>query len=681
MKNKFAIAFFLFLCFFFQLPAQTQDWRTYIEELAENEGDENSIENMYEELLLLEANPMNLNSVTREQLDRFPLISPEETESIDEFLQKNRPVYSVYELRNVPNLEFSTIELILPFFYVGESEAKKQPSVSEMLKNGRNEAQLRFDKTLTKRAGYGEFSDSILQKYPNRKYRGEDFYTSLRYSFAYRDKIQFGVTAEKDAGEPFLKKDYKKGYDHYGIHFILRDVGKLKTLVLGDYRLSFGQGLILNNDFIASKSWGTDNLIRKTQQPKRHFSTAEYGYFRGASAVAQFGNFSVTSFYSNKKIDANLSSNGHITSFKTDGYHRTPLEREKKRNVREQVMGGNVNFKKERLQIGISGIYHSYSRMYNPTFQNYNMYYLRDSVNANASIDYSYRLPQIMIAGETAIAKNGAVATLNAVHYYPSSTLSFTALYRFYPISYNAMYAKAFSETSGVRNENGLYLGSTFRPFRKISVSSYIDLVRFPWLRYGVDTPSHTIDYYFLSTYSISRSSYVELRYKFKQKEKNMAYPDEKSRSILPYDTHKLRVRYSNTLKSGWNFRTSADMAYYKEKHFEKKTGYMISQNVGYRGKSKWNGDFYSGYFNADVYDVRQYSYERNILNTFYMPSFYGRGLRLAVSLKYQFTPNLSFSVKSGHTRYFNRDTIGSGTELIDGNSRSDVYTYLRWRF
>jgi hypothetical protein len=63
------------------------------------------------------------------------------------------------------------------------------------------------------------------------------------------------------------------------------------------------------------------------------------------------------------------------------------------------------------------------------------------------------------------------------------------------------------------------------------------------------------------------------------------------------------------------------------------------------------------------------------------MPSFYGEGVRLALSGRYNITSRFSFSAKIGHTRYFDRETIGSGTEQIIGNSRTDVFTYLRWRF
>jgi hypothetical protein len=565
---------------------------------------------------------------------------------------------------------------------VGETE-RKDAKTTNMLKNGRHEAQFRLDKTLTPRAGYGEFSDSILGRYPNRKYTGEDFYTSLRYSFRYRNRIQMGITAEKDAGEPFFKPGYPKGYDHYGVHLIINNTGRLKTIALGDYRLSFGQGLVLNNDFMISKSWGAENIVRRTQLPKRHFSTAENNFFRGAATVVEAGNFAFTAFYSNKRIDANLSGDGNITSFKTDGLHRTPseLSEDKRKNTREQVTGGNVNFRRNRLQLGVSALFHKYDRMYNPTLRTYNFYYLRDSSNFNASIDYSYQLPGLIIAGETAITKNGAIATLNALQYRVSGNLSFSLLHRYYPISYNALYAQAFSDGSNVRNEQGLYIGARFRPFSKFSATAYADFVRFPWLKDGVDTPSAAVDLYLLGTYTLSRQSLLEVRYKYKQKEKNIAWPDEKSRSVLPYATHKFRLRYSLDLRSGWNLRTTADAAHYRETHFPAENGWMISQNIGYRGKGALTGDAYLAWFNADTYDARLYSYERNLLSTFYMPSFYGKGYRFALSVKYAITSRLSFSVKAGHTRYRDRDTIGSGTEQINGNSRTDLFSYLRWVF
>ena len=682
-KNLTALFIFLLFGSFNGLDAQEADWRTYVELFAEEEGmDEQTVENIYTELLYLESNPMDLNSVTDDQLERFPLLSTVEINSLITFLSKNRPLYTVYELRNVPYLDFQTVERILPFFTVGEAKREGvSPSPGVIVREGLHEMQLRFDKTLTPRAGYASYSDSVLERYPNRSYKGENFYTSLRYSLRYRDKLQAGITAEKDAGEPFLRSDYPKGYDHYGIHMLLRDVGLLKTLALGDYRLSFGQGLILNNDFGISKSWGSDQVARRTQQPKRHFSTSESGFFRGAAATLSAGECDITAFYSSRKIDTNLAKAGEITSFKTDGLHRTPLEREKKGNSREQVTGANVNYRRGRLQVGVSGIYHTYNRKYNPTRQEYNLYYLRDSTHLNGSVDYSWQLPGFLFAGETAIARNGAVATLNMVQYRSTGGSTLTLLHRHYPISYNALYGQAFSEGSAPRNERGLYLGGSFIPLRRVTLNGYIDLVHHPWMRYHVDGPSNTIDGQLLGSWHINRRNTVDLRYKYKRKEKNISLPEEDAKSLLPYTTQKIRLRWLQSLLEGWEFRTTADMAIYKEQPYPVEKWIMLSQLISYRGTRPLTGDLFFAFFDAESYEARLYSYERNLLSTFYMPFFYGKGIRVALNGKYSFSRALTLSLKVAHTRYRDRDTIGSGTEQINGNSRTDLWCYLRWKF
>lgn len=666
----------------FVVQGQTNDWRNYIEQMAEEGMDETSIENMFEELSFKEQNPLNLNAITREELERFPLLSINQANAISDFLDKNRPVYSVFELRNVYILDYATVELILPFFYVGELLQKKEPfNLGRILKHSRHNVQMRFDKTLNKRAGYGDFSDSILSKYPNRKYLGEDFYHSLKYSISYRDKFQAGIVGEKDAGEPFWQRDYRKGYDHYGFHFVLRDVGKIRTLALGDYRLSFGQGLVLNNDFMLGKGFFTNNVVRQTTAPKRHFSTAESSFFRGAAAVVRLQNVDITMFYSNKQIDANVSSDKEITSFKTDGYHRVPLDMSKRNNTQEQVMGGNVNYRLNRFQVGVSGIHHDFSRMYNPTLRYYNADYWRGRESTNFGVDYSYRFPKFNIAGETARSQNGTIAHIHMLQYNPSSLASFTLSYRDYPSTYQAMYAKAFGDGSRVQNEKGMYVGTTFYPFARVTVSMYGDVVKFPTPKYNVQEPSSALDLYAMATYNFSRETFFEVRYKFKRKDKNVKYPDDKTTSVLPYQTNKLRLRYLKTMRSGWYYRTTVDIANYQVLYFPHEFGYMISQNFGHRGNKTLHGDCFFGYFKSDTFNARLYSYERNILSTFYMPSFYGEGIRAALSARWNIMNNLSLSVKCSQTRYFDRDEIGTGTEQIDGNKRTDIFTYLVFKF
>lgn len=78
---------------------------------------------------------------------------------------------------------------------------------------------------------------------------GYGYYHNLRYSFHYRDQIYAGITAEKDAGEPFFTGQNKKGYDFYSLYLLIRNIGHFKALALGNYRVSYGYGLVINTDF------------------------------------------------------------------------------------------------------------------------------------------------------------------------------------------------------------------------------------------------------------------------------------------------------------------------------------------------------------------------------------------------------------------------------------------------
>ncbi len=664
-------------CFSDLANAQENIWQNYLIELADEETSEAQIESMYEYLKQLEENPFNLNTVSREDLEQFPLLSLEQATSLTDFLEKNRPVYTVYELRNVPRLDYKTVELILPFFYVGEMKVDNRLKLKDILQYGRNEVQLRFDKTLEKRAGYGTFTDSILQKYPNRKYQGEDFYNSVRYRFSYRDKISAGITMEKDAGEPL-----KKGYDNYGFHFVAKDLGKLQTIAIGDYTLSFGQGLVMNNNFLSPKAWASNNLIRNTTEPKRHFSTSEFNFFRGAATVLKIKNYSLTTFVSYQHRDANLSVADEITSFKVDGLHRTQLEIKKKNNVVELVTGGNLNYRKNNFQGGVCFIYYNFDKPIHPKDVPYNDFAFRGREGYNAGANYVYRFSRILFGGEFAMSANGALSTIHSLRYQPTNphfgTVSFS--YRNYDKKYHAPYAQPFAE-SGAQNETGIFISALFYPISKLTLSTYVDLFRYPYLRYQVDEPSKGIDMYMNSRYDFSKRNALEARYKVKIKEKNAKFPDSRMDMLLPYVIHKFRVLHNYLFASGWDTRTMIDMAVYQQQYSKIKRGWMLSENIGYRGKSKWRGDAFFGYFNSESYYARLFSYERNIFNTFYMPSFYGKGMRTALSARYDVNDKLSFSLKIAQTRYFDKDQIGSDTEMIDANHRTDLLTYLKWKF
>ena len=95
----------------------------------------------------------------------------------------------------------------------------------------------------------------------------------MKYSFRYSDRLYAGVVAEKDAGEPFGALHNRYGYDYYSFYLLLKNCGRLKALAVGNYRLSFGQGLVISTDYLMGKTIYASSFNSRSSGIKKHSST------------------------------------------------------------------------------------------------------------------------------------------------------------------------------------------------------------------------------------------------------------------------------------------------------------------------------------------------------------------------------------------------------------------------
>ena len=668
-----------------QILSTVDKWMEYLEDLAAELDDTELIETYYDDLSYLAEHPLDLNTVTADQLKRLPFLSDRQIDRLLAYRERYGSLRSVYELRNVDDMDYQTISLLASFVYVGELPVdKRRISVKNLSKYGSNELIIRYDQCFQQKSGYKDQPDSILEKYPNRKYLGEPFYHSLRYSYTFDDRLQFGIVAEKDAGEPFWNS-YHKGYDFYSAHLFLKDVNKwLKSLAIGDYKISFGQGLVISNDFTPSRTMAVTQAERRTNGFRRHYSTNEQYFFRGAAGTVNIGNVDLSLFYSYRKMDATMGDDSTtFTSLKTDGLHRLQREWEKRRTISLQVYGGNIRYATPNFHVGLTALTYSFGKYrMNPTEKPHNLFYFRGSDNLNLSLDYMWRNSRIKFYGETAMSKNGAIATLNALQLTPTSYLSFLALYRYYDRRYQALFGHAFSQASTVQNEQGLYLGLQLTPVAHWKLSLYADIFRFPWLKYGVDAPSTGKEYMAQVDYEPNQNVSLYFRYKYKQKEKNQTLEDENISQVIPYTQHRFRFQLGYKLSAPIVCKTAANAVIYDETVEDPSKGILVSQSIGWRpSRLPLQMDGYFAWFHTDDYYSRLTSYEKNLLYAFSMPSFYGKGIRLAFTFRVNLAKHLSLSAKIAHTHYTDREVIGTDTEEIDGSNKTDLYALLSWKF
>ena len=647
-----------------------------LEDLSVNNDINNSVnslnwENELEELSNRLQEPVNLNSATREQLEQFPFLSDIQIEHLLAYIYIHGQMETIYELQLVEELDRQTIQYLLPFVCIKAINNEPAFRWKTMLKDagryGKNEVLTRLDIPFYKRKGY------------EHTYLGPSVYNSVKYTFRYRDQLYAGGVAEKDAGEPFAALHNRYGYDYYSFYLLLQNCGRLKSLAVGNYRLSFGQGLVMSTDYLMGKTIYASSFNNRSTGIKRHSSTDEYNYFRGvATTVALTKRLSVSAFYSHRNMDG-VVTDGEITSVYKTGLHRSRKEADKKNLLTSQLTGGNVSYQQDHIRLGITGVYYVFNRPYEPELTGYSKYNIHGNHFYNLGIDYAYRWRRFSFQGETAIGKQGW-ASLNRLQYSPVQDIQFMLIHRFYSYDYWAMYAHSFGEGSTVQNEQGYYVGLETTPFSHWRFFVSFDLFSFPWKKYRINKPSRGTDGLIQATFTPRTNLSMYLKYRYKQKERDLT--GSKGTLTLPIFHHQLRYRLNYSLNDVFSSRTTLDYNHFHSQDRAATKGYQVTQMIS--SQLPWTrlfADVQGSYFCTDDYDSRVYVSEKGLLYTFYTPSFQGRGFRCAVRLRYELNKHWLFITKFGETIYLNRNEIGSGNDLIYGNKKADIQMQLRIKF
>ena len=647
-----------------------------LEDLSVNNDINNSVnslnwENELEKLSNRLQEPVNLNSATREQLEQFPFLSDIQIEHLLAYIYIHGQMETIYELQLVEELDRQTIQYLLPFVCIKAINNEPAFRWKTMLKDagryGKNEVLTRLDIPFYKRKGY------------EHTYLGPSVYNSVKYTFRYRDQLYAGGVAEKDAGEPFAALHNRYGYDYYSFYLLLQNCGRLKSLAVGNYRLSFGQGLVMSTDYLMGKTIYASSFNNRSTGIKRHSSTDEYNYFRGvATTVALTKRLSVSAFYSHRNMDG-VVTDGEITSVYKTGLHRSRKEADKKNLLTSQLTGGNVSYQQNHIRLGITGVYYVFNRPYEPELTGYSKYNIHGNHFYNLGIDYAYRWRRFSFQGETAIGKQGW-ASLNRLQYSPVQDIQFILIHRFYSYDYWAMYAHSFGEGSTVQNEQGYYVGLETTPFSHWRFFVSFDLFSFPWKKYRINKPSRGTDGLIQATFTPRTNLSMYLKYRYKQKERDLT--GSKGTLTLPIFHHQLRYRLNYSLNDVFSSRTTLDYNHFHSQDRAATKGYQVTQMIS--SQLPWTrlfADVQGSYFCTDDYDSRVYVSEKGLLYTFYTPSFQGRGFRCAVRLRYELNKHWLFITKFGETIYLNRNEIGSGNDLIYGNKKADIQMQLRIKF
>lgn len=691
--QKQIISFFLFIFFIETAIAQNVNSNELIESLVESIAEESSedvdLTELSEQLTFYLENPLNINEATYSQLEELQFLTELEIHNIISYIKRNGQLMSIYELQLVENLSALSIERLAYFATAEKIEQKQEYSLLKSLKYGQNQLFLRTEFYLEEPLGYSEIDSIEFQENPSARYLGNRLKYYARYKYHYKNKIMWGITAEKDAGEAFGGEHAKQGFDYYSAHLQLNKIGKIQTLALGDYQLKFGQGLVLWSGMATKKSAYVMNIRRRENGIQKYSSVDENLFMRGAATTLNLGNFDISAFFSHKNIDANLSLSDtiddeiyEISSLQNTGFHRTISELNDRKVVGETVFGSNLTFRAKEFKLGITFLHYRFETELVKEIKPYNMFEFQGTQNTNAGLNYQYQRNKTFVFGESAISQNGQMATTNGAILNLAPQISFSVLHRYFQKGYQAYYSNAFGETGKTYNESGLYFGTEIHPYKKFTISAYFDSYSFMWLRSSIYAPSHGNEYFVQLDYQTSRDFSMYLKFKYEEKQENLSSETSAIRQIANIESFQVRYQLSYNATKFLNFKSRFEVSHYYKTLSDKKYGFLIYQDINYTfQKFPIKLNFRYAIFDTDDYDVRIYAYENDILYGFSIPAYYSKGMRTYFNLSYSFSEKISLWFKYSQTFYSDLQTIGSGKDEINGNVKSQIKLQLRYIF
>lgn len=622
--------------------------------------------------------PLNLNYADAGLLQQLRILTPIQISNLLIYRKLFGNLVDIYELQAVPGWDISLIQKIRPYITVSEKIILFN-SLASRFKNGDQSFLLRATQVLEKSKGYLKDSGNFYEGSPQK--------ILLRYKYKFKNLLQYGFTAEKDAGESFFKGAQKQGFDFYSAHFFVRKLGIIKALALGDFSVNMGQGLTQWQSLSFGKGAEILNVKRQSDVLQPYNSAGEIAFNRGAGITLQKNKWEGTFFISYRKVDGNteadtLNFEEYISSLQLSGFHRTAGEIADKNSQGQFTTGGNINFSTDRFHAGFNAVHYQFDKAINKKQVLYNQYSVIGKRAGNYSVDYSYTFKNLHFFGEAAVDERLYKAMVNGLAISPASNVDMSFLYRKISKGYQSFYSSAFTENTYPNNESGFYAGITIRPTDYLRLDAYTDFYRFPWLKYRTDAPSAGNDYMVQLTYKPSRKVEMYSRYRVENKAINYNPADATLNPVVGRPKQGWRTQFNYKLNDRFTLRTRIETAWFDKRNDEAGNGFFTFLDIIYKPLLKpLSGNIRICYFKTDGYNSRMYAFENDVLYSYSIPVFFDKGYRYYVNLNYDVTRKMTVWCRVAQTIYADKNKIGSALDEINGNKKSEVKVQMIYNF
>jgi len=688
--NKLTIIL-VFILLQMHLPgyAQSEDqfFQQKTEELSENSNFEIDFSDLSDELYELKENPIILNKTSAEELRKLPFLSEKQIGNLMLYKETYGEILSINELQAINGFDTTTIRQIRPFIKIIPAEKQNNIRFPGLITSGHGQFLIRYQQILQQQEGYN-VSDSILRINPNMGYTGTPQKYYFRFNYNYHDRIIIGLTGEKDPGEEFFNGSQSIGLDYYGGYFCLKNTGILKALVVGNFNADFGQGLTLSTGLSFGSLPSSGNLRRYAGRIKPSLSVNENNFLRGIATNFVIKRIEISGFYSRHRRDANIaladSISGdayEVSSLLETGYHRMQSEMNDKNTIREEIYGGNIQFRTNFFSIGVTGIHSHWSARLKPRQEVYSQFTFRGISNLNLGLDLQFIYRNIYGFGELSGSLNGGLAWMTGIQVNPDPNIHFSLIYRDYQRSYQNLLSNAIGQNSTNSNERGVIINISSRVSSRIGISAFVDIYKFPWLKYRTDFISRGSEFSIQADYSLTKQLVMVLKYRQKSSQVN----DISIQSLhkwINQTYQSLRYHIEWQISQVIKLKDRIDLIQTSGEGRETNLGYFISQDLAFKPiKVPIAVSLRYAIFDTDSYDERVYASENDVLYSASVPALDGTGIRCFMLFSWEPLKWLGIWIRYCQTFYTDREKIGTGLEMINGNLKSEIKIQLQLKF
>ncbi|MFB6272705.1 MAG: ComEA family DNA-binding protein [Salinibacter sp.] len=642
-------------------------------------------EQVAERFARLQKNPLNLNRASAADLSGLPTLSASLAHRIVRYRSEHGPFERLAALRAVKGVSPETLRALRPFLTVSTgSKAPVFPSLGTIASNLEFSLIQRYTRDLDLGRGYQE-----------NRFLGPPGRLTTRLRLEHERRLQLALTLDKDPGEPlrWAPATDTYGFDHVAGSLALRDLGPVKTLILGDFSAQFGQGLALWQGIRLGK--GRDPVSSVLQSGRGllpYRSASEANFFRGAAlTVGLSAGWSLSTFASHRNRDASLdsslvdgrSSSGPlpVRTVSAGGRHRTPSEVARKGTFGETTVGAALEYQSPKLHAGATGYYARFNRPLRPGNKPYRRYRVSGRHTSTISAYATAYLDPYTLFGEGARTPNGAVGGLLGASVDVGERAKAIVLARHYPPQLATFYGNAFGDGGRPQNETGVYTGLRLRVSEDWTLGAYFDQFRSPWLGFNVPRPATGWEARTVLTYEPRPwlSTYLQLR--AQGQEEGTEHRGSGGRvleGLHPERRSSARWHMEYTFSDAFTVRTRVQLSHYNSPTTSA-SGFYLSQGLRWVPFPRLQFDARLAFFDTEGFAARIYAYEHDLLYSFSVPVFFDRGRRSYLLVEYAPLSALTLEAKYGITSYANRTTIGSGLNRIQGASRRSVGLQIRW--